>query len=454
MGNKTREELFAEAVRLNEEVQKEKDEKRKGGNSNWEDREKIEWTGLESKKEMVYRIIGNPIIFRELSTDPKVVFRSDKIVTDKGDTAIQVNWPSKKTEKGYELDEDWILFKLHKTIMEKKFIKYSDGHKNDKGYDGEYKFVNEGKACFKRVQENSKKDDKYPCKFYPRERVLMNVIDRQDSWCKDNNHTKLLSSKVGKGKADDNGNPILYPDCGIPALLYSKIMQSVCLYRKNWDLDIVIRKNSENISDAYNVRDIREDKIDPATKALGNDEPLIDLEMNYILYDLDKLFVNCSYLKLEKNLIGLFRMTDLELNTNFEIELKALVAKEKTENDAKKPLETKEEEPVKTEVKVEVKKEEPVKTRQKAPEEVKTEKSIEDLCKLNFPNFDKLSDKEKKNLVDSIKTFGNKVPAYINVQDALPCSKEGCTYVDSNIQTLFPSSVFTCPVCGTVDESA
>ena len=201
------EELFKKALQKNKQERK-AEETRRNSQGNFTGFEEIEWCGLESKKDIVGRIIGNPIEMRKNSTDPKIVYYS-KLVNDKGTGYIEVKW---KTNEDGELDDNWILKELYDAVMKKEWVKYPDGHKNDKGYDGEYKYTNEGKSSFIRLSNNQKKDsaNQYPPKSNPKKRLLLNWLDRMDNWCKENKHFKLLTSKKNFWKNDDNGKPIYF----------------------------------------------------------------------------------------------------------------------------------------------------------------------------------------------------------------------------------------------------
>ena len=74
------------------------------------------------------------------------------MLNDQGTGYIEVKW--KTDESTGELDKDWILHELYETIMARKFVKYPDGKKNEKGHNGEYQFINKDKPSFIRLNNN------------------------------------------------------------------------------------------------------------------------------------------------------------------------------------------------------------------------------------------------------------------------------------------------------------
>ena len=79
--------------------------------------------------------------------------------------------------------------------------------------------------------------------------------------------------------------------------------------------------------------------------------------------------------------------------------------------------------------------------------------SNSDVDLLIISNKDKLNDFDRKELIKNIISFNGNIPIYKDPNDALPCSKDDCVFVGSTEKTSFPATVFTCPVCGTVDNS-
>ena len=451
----TREEMFDNAVSESKKEKEKKEERRKGEGWTPVDFEQIEWLGLEDKKDKVFRIVGNPIRARQTGYDPKLINFS-KIVDDKG-RSCHIIW---KSNDDGSVDENWILTKLYDAVNSRLWQKYPNGQKNERGYDGEYVYLHKETPSFKRIERNSKLNEKHPQKFKYRQRILFNVIDRQDDWCQKNNHTKALTSSKNFWKNDDTGSPIFFNDVGVPKLVYDKTLEDVVGFRHHWDLDVVIQKNSSDKNNAYIIRDILEEKISEAAKKIGNAEPLTEVENSYQKYDFDTLFAVTTYSKLRKRLIALFKQVDIDLGTNFEYELEKLVQIELAENKLKGDQTSEadvEEMAVKQESKLEP--QAPQKTRRATPPPPPPPLpvnlgSVEELCKKHFPKLDALSKEEQKILFSEISGFKDSVPVWKNAPDILPCSKRGCKYVGTNVDVAFTSLLFTCPVCGTVDTSS
>lgn len=455
-------ELFRQALQKNQKEREEKDLKKKGGF--FANYEQIEWCGLENKKDVVGRLIGRPIELRKNSTDPNFVYFS-KLLNDNGTSYSEIRW---KVKEDGSIDENWILAELYLAITKREWVKYTDGHKNDKGYDGEYHYVHKDKPSFIRLMQNRRKDASAkfisPKAKYAK-RLLVNWLDRMDNWCKENKHYKLLSSKKNLWKDDDNGNPIYISDFGVPEMVYTRIMDNVIAYRDSWDLDIIITKNynPNDLANAYIVKDIFEDKISKEAKEIGKYDPLTEEEKSYVAYNIDNLCKPTSYQKLLKNFIGLFTYADADTGMKYDFvnRLKKLAEEEAKENAANKKEDIVE---VETDIKeeniieVNTKAEVPVETVEvkveTATRQSSASKSIEDLCKENFPKWESVPKSEQQEFLDQIERFEGKVPIYKKPNEALPCMDAKCKFVDSDIRTVFPNSIFNCPICGIKDTSS
>jgi len=464
MSELTREELFKKAKEKIDQDKAEKEKRRQGISFNFEN---VEWVGLEDDKEVVGRIRGLPFIVREKPTDTKLIYRS-KIRNDKNGYCY-INW--KQVENSGDLDKNWFLYRLYETVMERRFVKYPNDEKDADGRTGKYEYLHEDKPSFSRISINkSEKDLKNPKmtkvkhKFFPKKRVLMNFVDRGDSWCKDNNHTKVLTSKKTRGNDDASGNPTYFIDDGIPNMLFEKIIDDVCNYRGNWDLDVVLRKNSSDVNNAYIVRDILEDKINDYAKSIGTDEPLTEEELQYEMYDFDKLYKESTYNKIRRNILGLVKQVDIDFNTDFESELKTLVEEEAKENsEYDETLEKLEKEIEEEFGNVHVENSSTSETNENTVIEnkdtsdnvdVANNESVSEWIKI-FPLWDKLNENEKQSMTNAINKFENNIPIYKNGVEVLPCPKGSkCRYPGTEVNTEFPETVFTCPVCGETDTSS
>ena len=68
---------------LQKRQQAEKERENAKNNQQWGDYEQTEAVGLVQGKEVVGRIIGNPIEIRKQSTDPKLILQSEVVKDDK-----------------------------------------------------------------------------------------------------------------------------------------------------------------------------------------------------------------------------------------------------------------------------------------------------------------------------------------------------------------------------------
>jgi hypothetical protein len=272
----------------------------------------------------------------------------------------------------------------------------------------------------------------------------MNWIDRGDNWCKENKHTKMLSSRVTPYTfKNDEGQEqtIHYIDRGVPFMLYQKIWENVIESRGHWDLDLVLKLVSDR---NYIIRDSLEEKISDESKKIAISTPLIEEEKNYEKYNLDEIFVPSSYVKIKNNLNGLFKLVDAELNTTFTEELDELAfeeAKEKATEDIYDDSQN-------GNTSIVVEKDIP-NTVQEQKQEVRQERSpivensesssVETFLN-SLSNWDKLDNEDKKDMVKAIERIDDDQTILWGVDTKLvPCDE---CHKD------LPNTVLNCPYCG------
>jgi len=386
----------------------------------------------------------------------------------------------------------------------KKIVKLSDGkivNKDNKNKEWYWNPYHRDTDVFMRVKSNMRDNatpKEFAPTFYPGKRIVINVIDRMDDWCIVNKHTKELSSKVSYSeKKNDKGETVKvsFPELGIPKLCYDSIINSYLKTSGSFTaIDTIIVKDSTNkkydVLDALDTRRLKE------TKDIANSNPLTEEEKAYELYDFDNLYRVASYAKLKKNLSGLFKLCDADLGTNFYDELVNLCKTEdeqrKAEEKAKAELEASKEkfywihqesdscgiektredmdktlnsdqcvtECTKEQYEAYKKSLEPVqaeepKTRSREtrqPVESAPQKSIDELCIENFPCWDKLPENEKQIMINSIISFNGTVPIYKKEAKDVLCNDTSCHFKDSTEETTYPATVFTCPMCGRIEE--
>lgn len=452
----TVEELDIQALAAKRRKEKEEKEKNKGQNFSY-DREQIEWLSMEDGVMKAFRPLGKPFEMRTESWHPKLVYHSE-MVTDDGKGYIKINWPQKTMtlKNGFifetgELDDSWILMRAYKDLNKRTWENYPAGTVVD-GKNGKWNYHHADTHVFKRIEANRKENDKYPPRFYPGKRVLLPLIDRMDSWCADNNHTKLMTSKSVFWKKDEKtGLDIVFTDFGVPELVYSKLLEQVSRTRKDWStMDVIIQKDSANKT--YNFFDADDRKYftgaHAALKELASEAPLTEAEMAYEHYDLDKIARPCSYTKLLNRVPNFFKEVDVVCGTSYYDLLKHEAEKEKAAWEAEKggksfPV------PEKPAAPAPVQESAPA----RRPSAAKTAGSLEDQAKKAFAAWDKIPDGAQKAILDSVISItADGVPVFKSAQELgcgiFPCSDEKCTFSDGKTPTQWPESVSHCGVCG------
>lgn len=404
--------------------------------SSYIDYENPEVMGLTDHPK-VFRIVGLPVEIREKPTDPKLVYWS-KIVTDTGKNWMHIYWP----QKDGKIDEDWILWRLYQQVTESAFVKWKEGEipdkrprSTDKGY---FVSKNLDKPSYIRIDKNKKEGSNAFGHFYPKSRVVMNVLDRHDNWCQTNKHTKLLSSSHNPFEfTDDSGkkSTIWFTDVGVPEQLYKLIWTQVIEFRNGWDFDLITYKEEKK----YILRDGFEDKIDSKVKPLVSVAPLSVEEQAYGMYDLDNLYKPTGYYRLKNSLEKLFKQVDIDLGTKYHPELISLYEEEKKVREAEAKANQSTSVPVGDNPLATSEPMEPTRTR--SPQETVSGNSILDKLK-QLPGWDHLSPTDKKsmevNVIDVVD------PEKIDIRYKEGVGLIGCGCAKNKA---YPDDVWTCPGC-------
>lgn len=346
---------FELALQKRQQAEKEQAEA-KNNSGNWGDYEQTETAGLVNDKEVVGRIIGNPIEVRSKSTDPKLILQSEVVKDDKKGYS-KLNWPWVEKSGYINPDPNWIVTRFMKKVFDGKWTKYTeadiDGKKivkregkivntetKSKYNEGEFKHYNTNTEIFKLLKYgNSKEGELYPKNFEPSKRVVANWLDRMDDWCQVNKHFKLICAAKNPyeiKKEDGSTDTIYFTSTGIPNSLYDMIIDH-CKALGTLDIDLVITKDNK-LQAKYKVFDITDypKYVSEASFKVGKKDALTDEEKSYVGYDLDKLYKVSSYFKVKKVLGSRMALCDAELGTHFVAELDELVKQEKEEWEANK----------------------------------------------------------------------------------------------------------------------
>jgi hypothetical protein len=426
------------------EEEKKQDEERKKSKDYQKDYEHIEWLGI-TEQPKVFRVVGLPVEVRQNNFDPKIVYWS-KIVSDTGKSFINVYNPI--LQDG-ELDESYIMSRLYNKVFESEWVAYKEGELrdpsrrgNDKGY---YVSKNEGKPSYIRIDKNKKEGSNQFGHFKPKKRILLNILDRMDSWCKENRHTKILTTNYSPFSiTDKDGKPktIYFNDVGVSEPIYSLLYNQVLEFRSHWDLDIILYKEDKK----YIMRDCFEDKIKPEVKKYVVQSAMSEEESSYDKYDLDKLFPTTSYYKLMNNFESLFKQVDLDLKTNFYDELKHFYEEEKKNKEKESSNTTTHsviEDVPKTEVlqeeKVEEEKVIPVSNTRRSVTPTNEDESIQSKLE-KLPNWIALTSEDKEVMISTCNSIKENKFSYKEGTAVLPCP------CDKRID--FPDTVWNCSVCG------
>lgn len=466
--------VFEEAMKKIEEG-KARDERKRAGGFDFEDIQKMFLHfGEKTRTERVFRIYGNPLEMRKNNSDPKLIYFS-RIVKDGGKSFTNIIWKTKLNDIGVpEIDEDWILYRLYKKVMEADWRNYTDDEKKERNDNkrGEYIPRHSGTKSFARINQNRRTQDtntKIKVSFYPKKRVILNVIDRMDNWCVENKHSKILMASGSPYEfTNDKGEKVVINyvnDIGIPYLAYTLIFENVVKFHHGWDIDIVAKATGE-LSHAYEIRDVTETKISELSKKVGKDGPMTAEELAYELYDIDKLYREASYTKLYKNLIGLFKLVDSDFppsspGEGFTEELTKLYneeAQKLLEEKKRREAEGKAEEGQEEEHDVDAQEQEDEQAPAPAPEpEAKQERKERasretkapevDYLKA-FPNWNKIDQDDRDDVIKFFDHFEDSVPKWKEGTTLAPCDNDKCCFLGTKIPTSLPSTVLNCPVCG------
>lgn len=438
--------------------------------------EKPEWFGLTDKSYTAFRIIGNPFEARTKPWHSKIVLVSD-ILTDKG-FAIPFIWESEKDENGRDtpnIDKDFFLFRLYTAIAKYKWDENTINPKTGKA--GIKVFQHLDTDAGKRFINNYTDEEMERARlhnfsmernFLPTARVILPVWVDNDKWCKENNHTKILTPKYEKweknGKSGYNTDYLKAKTIGVPYKgFYTLISKNVVGFHGHWDIDILAFRDSRAIKSGeptYAITDATDNRIINQFKLSVNanrlDKSFVD-SLNH--YDLDNMiqFKRSSYHMILKHLEKGIKLVDATLDTNFHEEIKSLVADEKAKWEENKK--DKDSNSATTVVKPESK---PVQVQEESQQQTKTEPpkgrvkvevnsanpepTIREMCSKIYKFWDTLDEREQDATINAIDRFENNIPVMKSDAHTAMCG-EDCKYPDGSF-VYTDESISKCPACG------
>jgi hypothetical protein len=437
-----------------------------GGNFAPPEYDDIQYCGMEKGLNKIVRLLGAPVGIQgyvSKDTDPVELQIAD--VKDDDGKRMVLKLPVRADQAA----NDHIVHRLYDKVCEVTWIKNPATGKREK------KFVNEAKypELFEAVTKTGFKQDKdgksysYANGLKGQQVVVYNLIDRSDTWCADNKHTKVLSKQVDV-VAQDDGSTRTFAKIGVPSFGFiNKLADQIGKYGNYENYDLAIKKTGEKTS-PYEVRNASKlksadlldellndtgDEVDVASISVG---PLTKEELAYERYDLKKLYQPTSYQSLRKRLSSVFKLCDATTGSKFYDELDSLANDERARYDAinaakAETQETTENAAIKDAVKEEERAEEPKTESKPAATRAPVEKRVgpavtlgdDDIASLK--GWQKLSDKEKAGIVGVERDGDGKVSKLVYSPDLAKEDMLACT--ECNIQA--PESfTHACPVCG------
>ncbi len=321
------------------------DDKEKGNrksNGNYQaDYEEMKWVGLENDCNKIVRIVGAPpesMTPGRTGTDYDAVeIYTSRIMNDANKRVVL-----KLPPHAEDFKDEHIMWRIINKVKEVEWVPGANG-KNEKKYKYSkfpwYDKVVHGGFSTTDAQYSWTKG------WSGQQVVIMNVIDREDDWCKDNKHTKLLSKRVNQVVQDD-GKIVEYADTGVPSYGFlTKLSELVGKYGSWEKYDVAISKTGEMTS-PYVVKnatafakcpeDIAKAELGDHLKFVSQEPTLTQEELGYERYNLKKNFRITSYQKLLSDFGNTIKQIDGDLRTTYYDELKALAEKEKAEYEAQK----------------------------------------------------------------------------------------------------------------------
>lgn len=339
-------EFAAFANRAEEEAEAQKNRNNNGGFE--KTYEEVKWLYLDKAAGHILRLVGRPPASMKPGshvdpTDAHEIFFS-KIKDDTGHQ-FELKLPMHSDDPNHE----HIMWRIINKATEVKYRRGPDG-KVLKGSDGKAlkDYIHEGKTWLPRVLKGGFVETDSQYKFNKgwagQQILLVNCIDREDNWCAEHKHTKLLSKGVSYGK-DANGNPDYskeYPTKGVPSYGVCSLLSTMVNTYQSWEkYDIQLRPTGQTspsmelLEAGLVLGTPMAAKIAKGKEQFVSRNPcLTPEELEYERYDIEKFFAPTSYQKLLSKLGNTIKAIDADLNTRFYEELTALAAKEKADWEA------------------------------------------------------------------------------------------------------------------------
>lgn len=324
---------FAAFVKKSEEEEAKANAKASGKGSSFT-YETQQWVGLVQGQAHILRLVGNPPEsltpgFKAGPYDAHEIF-FETIKDDNGDR-MQLRLPC----HAEDINDEHIMWRIINKVKEVDWVedpanpgkkKRIPKHEKTLVYD---KITHGG---FNPADPKEADSYKYSKGWSGQQVVIMNVIDREDNWCAEHKHTKLLSKKV---TVKDG---VAYPTVGVPSYGFlSTLKKLVKVYNswENYDIQVVKTGQMNNpyeVKNATYYKEVGVPEIDQSKlECISLNKGLTDEEKAYERYDIAKFYSPTSYKNLKERLGKTIQEVDSTFGTHFYTELVGLAEKEEKE---------------------------------------------------------------------------------------------------------------------------
>ena len=297
----------------------------RGSFTNFEPREEVKWKECAANVPTIVRFVGAP---PEMSDDPttaKNVFIA-RVLDDNG-KQTKIIHPNPDTDK------DNLINQIINKIYKPKWINSTiPGEKNTKYYPVEKDFP----EIFNWVDKGGYKPEDPQYKFSKglrgREVLLANVIDRMDTWCAENKHTKLLAKSI---YVSDDGREFVEEGISTYGVM-DRLIRLITAYNswETWDAVIIRSTSMNNPYTVLNATTALAEIPRDYQKYVSKNTGLTDEELTYERYDLnspESIFRPTSYTKIYNRFQQWIKKIDAALETDFYEQLLVGVEREKKE---------------------------------------------------------------------------------------------------------------------------
>ena len=328
---------FAAFVRKSEEDEA-KAKKGSGNGSSSFNFESQTWVGLDQGRAHIVRLTGNPPEsmtpgFKAGPTDAHEIFF--ETVKDDNGKRMQLRLPCHAADP----NDEHIMWRIINRVREIEWVADPENPGKRKKI-----FKNEKTLVFDKISHggfdpnNPMEADSYRYSrgWGGQQVCIMNVIDREDDWCKENKHTKLLSKRVTERAG------VVYPTVGVPSYGFLTALTKLVKVYGPWEnYDVQIVKTGQmntpyDIKNASYYKSVGVPEIDSSKlPVISVDQGLTAEEKEYERYDIAKLYSPTSYRSLRDRLGKTIKEVDDTLMTHFYDELASLAEKEEAERAAK-----------------------------------------------------------------------------------------------------------------------